>query len=168
MFKVLATGVVISKGFDNNPALKFSEKGDSVRFRVGQKVYDSRVENNTRWVNHTIKAFGSVCERIEKMQLKEGSFVNFVGRLDEDTWTDEESGEIKRMQVIILDEIEYASGGGKKIQTAVNRAQSSRQNRLRRARRDPSLKTRTISTAIPRLTVKISSAIKQVKKMNQA
>ena len=114
MFKVLATGVVISKGFDNNPALKFSEKGDSVRFRVGQKVYDSRVENNTRWVNHTIKAFGSVCERIEKMQLKEGSFVNFVGRLDEDTWTDEESGEIKRMQVIILDEIEYASGGGKK------------------------------------------------------
>lgn len=114
MFKVLATGVVISKGFDNNPALKFSEKGDSVRFRVGQKVYDSRAENNTRWVNHTVKAFGSVCERIEKMQLKEGSFVNFVGRLDEDTWTDEESGEIKRMQVIILDEIEYASGGGKK------------------------------------------------------
>ncbi len=114
MFKVLATGVVISKGFDNNPALKFSEKGDSVRFRVGQKVYDSRAENNTRWVNHTVKAFGSVCERIEKMQLKEGSFVNFVGRLDEDTWTDEDSGEIKRMQVVILDEIEYASGGGKK------------------------------------------------------
>lgn len=114
MFKVLATGVVISKGFDNNPALKFSEKGDSVRFRVGQKVYDSRAENNTRWVNHTVKAFGSVCERIEKMQLKEGSFVNFVGRLDEDTWTDEDSGEIKRMQVVILDEIEYASGGGKR------------------------------------------------------
>lgn len=114
MFKVLATSVIISKGYDDNPALKFSDKGDSVRFRVGQKVYDSRAENNTRWINHTVKAFGPICERIQKMQLKEGSFVNFVGRLDEDTWKDEETGETKRMQVIILDEIEYASGGGKK------------------------------------------------------
>lgn len=28
MFKVIATDVVISKGFDNAPALRFSEKGD--------------------------------------------------------------------------------------------------------------------------------------------
>ena len=33
MFKVIATEVVISKGFEGAPALRFSENGDSVRFR---------------------------------------------------------------------------------------------------------------------------------------
>ena len=114
MLKVFATDVVISKGFDNTPALKFSDTGDSVRFRFGKKVYDTRAENNTRWVNMSVKAFGGVCERIKKMQLKEGSFVNLVGRLDEDKWTDQATGETKSMMVIVLDEIEYASGGGGK------------------------------------------------------
>ena len=73
MFKVIATDVVISKGFDNAPALRFSEKGDSVRFRIGKKVYDTRAENNTRWFNVPVKAFGDVCERIKKMQLTPSS-----------------------------------------------------------------------------------------------
>ena len=84
MFKVIATDVVISKGYDGAPALKFSENGESVRFRIGKKVYDTRAENNTRWVNLSVKAFGPVCERIKKMQLKESSFINILGRLDED------------------------------------------------------------------------------------
>lgn len=39
MFKVIATDVVISKGYDGAPALKFTESGESVRFRIGKKVY---------------------------------------------------------------------------------------------------------------------------------
>lgn len=113
MFKVIATDVVISKGFDNAPALRFSEKGDSVRFRIGKKVYDTRAENNTRWFNVSVKAFGDVCERIKKMQLKEGSFVHLTGRLDEESWTDQNSKEQKSQTVIVLEEIEYASGGSK-------------------------------------------------------
>lgn len=88
MFKVIATDVVISKGYDGAPALRFSENGESVRFRIGKKVYDTRAENNTRWVNLSVKAFGPVCERIKKMQLKESSFINILGRLDEDVWED--------------------------------------------------------------------------------
>ena len=88
MFKLIATDVVISKGYDGAPALKFSENGESVRFRIGKKVYDTRAENNTRWVNLSVKAFGPVCERIKKMQLKESSFINILGRLDEDVWED--------------------------------------------------------------------------------
>lgn len=42
MFKVIASEVVVSKGFDNKPAIKFSEKGDFVRFRIGTKVYGHR------------------------------------------------------------------------------------------------------------------------------
>lgn len=125
MLKMFATNVVISKGYNGAPALHFSENGESVRFRVGHKVYDTRCENNTRWINLSVKAFGAVCERIKKMQLKEGSFVNFVGRYDEDSWTVEETREQKTMQVVILDEIEYASGGGGKSKDGQKPAQQN-------------------------------------------
>lgn len=113
MLKIFATNVVISRGYDGADALRYSDNGESVRFRVGQKVYDTRAENNARWVNLSVKAFGGICERIKKMQLKEGSYINFVGRYDEDTWTDRDTNEQKTMPVIILDDIEFASGGGK-------------------------------------------------------
>ena len=125
MFKVIATEVVISKGFEGAPALRFSENGDSVRFRIGKKVYDTRAENNHRWVNLSVKAFGPLCERIKKMQLKEGSFVNLIGRLDEDSWEDKDTKETRKMMVIILDDIEYASGGGKSKE---NQAPAGQQN----------------------------------------
>ena len=114
MFKVFATDVVVSKGYDNSSALKFSDDGTSVRFRIGKKVYDTRAENNTRWVNVSVKAFGVLCDRIKKMQLKEGSFIHIAGRLDEDNWVDTTTNEKKSQIVIILDEVEYASGGGNK------------------------------------------------------
>lgn len=117
MFKVIATDVVISKGYDGAPTLKFSENGESVRFRIGKKVYDTRAENNTRWVNLSVKAFGPVCERIKKMQLKESSFINILGRLDEDVWEDSTTHEKRSAMVVILDEIEYCSSGGGKQRT---------------------------------------------------
>ena len=100
MFKVIATDVVISKGYDGAPALKFSENGESVRFRIGKKVYGTRAENNTRWVNLSVKAFGPVCERIKKMQLKESSFINILGRLDEDVWEDSTTHEKRSAMVV--------------------------------------------------------------------
>lgn len=116
MLKVIATDVIVSKGYNGAPALKFSEKGDSVRFRIGKKVYDTRAKDNQRWVNLSVKAFGPVCERIKKMQLKESSFINVLGRLDEDTWEDATTHEKKSMMVVILDEVEYCSSGGSKQQ----------------------------------------------------
>ena len=124
MLKVFATQVV-SKGYDNTPALRFSENGDSVRFRIGKKVYDPHAENDSRWINLPVKAFNGVCERIKKMQLKEGSFVNLIGRLDEDSWEDKDTKETRKMMVIILDDIEYASGGGKSKE---NQATAGQQN----------------------------------------
>ncbi|MEY8389821.1 hypothetical protein D3Z47_02135 [Lachnospiraceae bacterium] len=118
MLDVIVTSAVVSKGYDGAEALKFSEKGDAVRFRIGKKVYDSRAENNTRWINLSVKAFGDVCDRIKKMQLKESSFINFRGRLDEDVWTDQKTGESKSVMVVILDDIEYAGGKPKENQKA--------------------------------------------------
>lgn len=111
MLKVFGTQVVISRGYDDAAAIKFSEKGDAVRFRIGKKVYDPGASDNTRWINLAVKGFGPICERIKKMQLKEGSFVNFVGRLDEDVWEDSKTKEKKSTTVIVLDDIEYASSG---------------------------------------------------------
>ena len=78
MLKMIITDAGISKGYGDKPTLRFSEKegSNTVRFRIGKRVYDSRYEKKYRWINLNVKAFGSVCERIRKMKLKEGSFVN--------------------------------------------------------------------------------------------
>ena len=108
MLRFTATNAVISRGFDNKSAVKFSEDGSVVRFRIGERVYDKNAENNSRWVNINIKAFGNVAERVRKMQLKDGSCVNLTGRYDEDVWTDRETGEARSQPVIIADDIEFA------------------------------------------------------------
>jgi len=130
MLKFIASNVVVSKGYQNAPAVKFSDKGDFVRFRIGQKVYDSRAEDNHRWVNLTVKCFDvSLVDRIRKMGIKEGSFINLSGRYDEDVWEDEETREKRSMPCIILDDLEYCgsakrSGDGQKANSG-NQADSS-------------------------------------------
>lgn len=129
MFKTFATNVVVSKGYKEADALRFSENGESVRFRIGQKVYDSRVEGNYRWLNISVKAFGAVCERIKKMKLKEGSFVNLTARLDEEKWTDQETKKEKSQHVLIVEDIEYAYVGksGENQNTGQNQFQGQGQ-----------------------------------------
>lgn len=111
MLKFFASDVVVSKGYQNAPALRFSDKGDFVRFRIGQKVYDPRAEGNHRWVNLTVKCFDqALVDRIRKMQLKAGSFISLSGRYDEDVWEDEKTKEKHSMPVIVLDDIEFSGG----------------------------------------------------------
>ena len=115
MIKVIVTNAVISKGYEDKPALHFTQKDGTttfVRFRIGNRVFDKDAENNTRWVNHAVKAFGKLAERIENMKLAAGSFVNLSGRLDEETWDD--NGTTRRAPIIVIDEIEYAGGNGEK------------------------------------------------------
>lgn len=113
MVAMIAPNVFISKGYENEPALKFSEKGDCVQFNIGYKVYDPKAEGDSRWINLHVKGFGQVCERIRKMNLKESSCVNLYGRFDEDVWNDKNSGEKKKRPVMILDNIEFAYTGSK-------------------------------------------------------
>ena len=110
MLKFIATDVVVSKGYGENPALRYSEDGSSVRFRIGKRVYDKRQQDNHRWININVKAFEDLCERIKKMKLDEGSFIHFEGRFDEDVW-DDENGTTMRAPVVILTDIEYAYSG---------------------------------------------------------
>ena len=44
MLEVIITGAVVSKGFNDEPAIKFSESGKAVWFRIGKKVFDSRAD----------------------------------------------------------------------------------------------------------------------------
>ena len=93
MLKMIVTGAIVSKGYNENPAIRFfdNEKGgQTATFRIGQKVFDSRAENNHRWIN-------------------------LIARYDEDSWEDRETGAPRTAPVLILDEIEYSgSGGGQK------------------------------------------------------
>ena len=114
MIKMIITGAVVSKGANDGPAVKFSGKGDFVRFRIGYKIYDTRAENNHRWINLTVKAFGDLCDRINKMDLKAGSYISLSGRYDEDVWEDEKTKAKKSMPVIILDEVEFCFSGSSK------------------------------------------------------
>lgn len=70
MIKAFVTDAVVSKGYNGQDALKYSEDGKSVRFRIGKKVYDTRCENNTRWFNIGVKAFGRFVSVLRKCSSK--------------------------------------------------------------------------------------------------
>ncbi len=120
MFKVIATDVVISRGYNEQPALRFTEDGSAVRFRVGKSVYDKRAENDRRWININVKAFGELCSRIKKMKLDAGSYIHLEGRYDEDTWQD--NGTKHSVPVVILTDIEYAYNGNGARQNSGSRS----------------------------------------------
>ena len=70
IYNVCITKAVVSPGYDKTEALKFSDSGDVVRFRIGIPHYDANAENNTYWENETVKAFGPICEQIITMISK--------------------------------------------------------------------------------------------------
>ena len=115
------TGAIVSKGYDDQPAIRFSEKGDFARFRFSCSKYDKNAANNKRWINMAAKAFGDECQRIRKMQLKEGSYINLVGEYDEETWVDPNTQEQKTASVLTLLHIEYAGGGTKQATQATTK-----------------------------------------------
>lgn len=113
MIKTVVTEAIISRGYDGADAIKIiqGEKGDIARFRIGMKVYDPKADGNSRWFNLSVKAFNGVCERIKKMQLKDGAYINLSGRLDEENWEDPNTHEKKKAIVLIADEVEYCYAG---------------------------------------------------------
>lgn len=113
MIKTVVTEAIISKGYEGADAIKIiqGEKGDIARFRIGTKVYDPKADGNSRWFNLSVKAFNSMCERIKKMQLKDGAYINLSGRLDEENWEDPNTHEKKKAIVLIADEVEYCYAG---------------------------------------------------------
>lgn len=117
MNKLFITQAIVSKGYENSPAIKFNGKegnAATARFRIGERQYDSRAENHTRWMNWNLVAYGHMCERVEKMQLKEGSYINIVGRITEETFTDQQTNKEITYPLLILEDIEYAMTGSKK------------------------------------------------------
>ena len=114
VIKMLVTGALISKGFNGADALRFSDNSEnpSVRFRVGVRVYDKRAENNYRFVNLNVKAFSYLVGRIKDMKLDAGTYVNIIGRYDDEQWEDQNTHEKKSTQVLIVDEIEFCHNGG--------------------------------------------------------
>lgn len=120
MIKMFISDAIVSRGYDGAPAIRFfnSENGGEFAvFQIGKRKYDSRAENNHRWLNLKVKAFGDACERIKKMKLKEGSSINLVADYDEECWKDKESGEERSSPAITLsgaNDIKFSYTGGQK------------------------------------------------------
>lgn len=117
MMKIFVSDAVVSQGYNGAPAVRFFNQeggGEFAVFQIGKRKYDSRAENNTRWVNIKVKAFRDVCERIKKMKLKEGSYITLSGDFDEERWIDKETNQKRSEPVIIVDDIEFCYGGGQK------------------------------------------------------
>ena len=114
MIKMFVTKAVISQGFNGAPALRFPENTEtpSVRFKIGVLVYDKRAEKEHRFVNMSVKAFGYMVDRIRNMKLDAGTYVNIIGRYDEENWEDQTTHEKKSAPVLIVDEIEFSTNGG--------------------------------------------------------
>lgn len=111
MVKLTVTNAVISKGYNGAPAIQVSESGNAARFKIGYRVYDKQADGNYRYINLTVKAFGSLIKKLSDMKLSDGAVVNLCGRLDEEVWTDKKTGETKKSFSVILEEIEYTALG---------------------------------------------------------
>lgn len=117
MLNMIVTNAVVSKGYDGNPPIRYytGENGfQTASFRIGKRVYDSKAQDKHRWLNFNVKVYGEACERIKRMKLKEGSFINLVARYDEESWEDKKTKETRTAPLLILQEIEYSSTGGDK------------------------------------------------------
>ena len=140
MMKIFISDAVVSRGYDGAPAIRLfnSENGGEFAvFQVGIRKYDSRAENNHRWVNLKVKAFGDLCERIKKMSLKEGSFISLCGDYDEERWTDKDTGEGRSAPVIVLDDIKFSHTGGQKKEQNGNGQDTGGQGQQGRRGRQP-------------------------------
>ena len=110
MMLQLITDAVISRGYDGTPALYVSEDGQFLSFRVGHRIYDTRAQNNTRWINFNVNVTGELIERVRKMNLKEGSHINVVGTFDMRPNVNRDTGEVTTWPTIKAMSIEFASG----------------------------------------------------------
>ena len=124
---VVEQKAVVCKGYDNNEALKFSETGESVCFRVSIPLYDANAEDKTYWENATLKAYGSVCEEIKRLGVKAGDCISYIGKKIVGTFPDSE-GEIKKKVFIKLLEVNFAYSGSGKRNNSGNDGESQSQN----------------------------------------
>ena len=160
MMKIFISDAVVSKGYDGAPAIRFfnSENGGEFAvFQVGNRKYDSREENNHRWVNLKIKAFGEICERIKKMKLKEGSVVTIFGDYDEERWTERKARKNApvRLSIWMTSSIPTVEAARKKGRTAERRMEPdkarSRTTQLGSPSRHPILQLDSLNRRRPLL-----------------
>jgi len=118
MITMQVTDAFVSKGYEGKPAIYVSEKGDFISFKIGKRVYDKRAENNMRWINLTVKAYGNACERVKAMKLKEGSCIHINGRYDEDSWVDDSTQKKMKNPVLVAENVEYSYNGSNKKDAA--------------------------------------------------
>lgn len=99
-----------------DPELRVTQGGTSVaRFSI---AVDRRDEaKTTDWFE--ITCFGKVAESTGQY-MKKGCMVGITGRLQQDKWTDKQSGQNKSKVSIIAGQVDFLSRAGESNQAAQN------------------------------------------------
>lgn len=90
---LVMTNVSVCDGYEDKMAVTFHTSKDGqqkyANFKVAQRVYDSSAKDDYRYNNWRIKCVGSeLVEKIKRMGIKGGSFVDIVGaELDMEKFT---------------------------------------------------------------------------------
>ena len=114
MNKLIVTTATVQRGYQDAPAIKyFGEENSCAEFTASEPYFDPKAEKHTSWNNWSVKAFRSMCDKIKKMGLKEGSRITFCGSVRTEKWRSKD-GDSRQRFYVMLEDIEYASAGTKK------------------------------------------------------
>lgn len=112
MDNIIISKAIISKDFNGSQPVRFgvTENGSMfARFRVGTKKYDKNAQNNVRWQNYTVFAYGKVAARLEKVSPTEGMSLSLIGEFSMETWTDKQ-GVVHETPTVFLQGFEIIAG----------------------------------------------------------
>jgi len=129
-------GVVVTKGYQGAPAVKFAETSNSktkvAHFRAALPVYDKTGNNNTRWIPFDFVAFGLNAERIERMGVDANSMLVIAGSIDYESF-DGQNGKVNRHTFLVEAVDYYGNNGGKKNNESNGNAAPAANNGSRNA-----------------------------------
>lgn len=74
--------VIASKGQDVVQFGKTDKGSGTATFRIAEEIYDPKYPNKKRYNNFFVEAHGFMADRITKMKLANGSYVNITCKLD--------------------------------------------------------------------------------------
>lgn len=82
------TNARINKGYQDKPAITINEQGTFAYFQASIQKYDTKAENKTKWINIPVRVLSKkIIERIQKLNLGEGSYINLSLELDNNEFT---------------------------------------------------------------------------------
>lgn len=94
----------INRGYQDKPAITINEQGTFAFFQVSVPKYDAKAENKTKWINISVRVLNKkIVERIQKLNLTEGAYLNLLLELDSNEFTRRDGTKTTEITFNVLD-----------------------------------------------------------------